>query len=403
MDVLAALEAAEQSRIVRERGDDAELDLAVVRVQQQPSVFRNESAADGAAFGRAHGNVLEVGIVGGEATRGHGGGVELGVHAARDRIDHQRQRLHIGAQQLLHLPVLKQRDGDLRAVVLRQFLKHILIGARRLRLAGALEDGQAQLLVEDLAELGGTVEVEAFARQLRRPRNRRVALGAHLHAQLVQHGGVQAHAVQFHLSEHFHQRQVNFGIEALKLLVRHLGLDGVAETERKVRVLGGVLHGLVEVGLVEALHGLALANHLLEGDGLGVEPANTQVIQVVAEAGVEHIAQHHAVITESVHRQAVTREHFEVVFEVLADLLDGGIGEEGREDRLDFREGQVARIEVRRELRPKVRRVASQIEQRFRQAGIGQQTRQRAIGILRGGLEMGQWDIKAFVRFPRQR
>ena len=202
--------------------------------------------------------------------------------------------------------------------------------------------------------------------------------------------------------EHLHQGQVHLLVEPLELVIGEGRPQLVAELQREIRILGGVLHGVVEVGLVEALLGLALPHHLLEGDGFHVQQAHGEVVQVVADAALQQEAQDHAVVGQAEHRQAMTGQHLEVVLEVLAALANGGIRQQRRQDAPDLRKGKVPGIQVERQLREKGSRLASQVQQPLGQAAVRQQSGQGTFSIGRGRLQVGQRHIESLVRCPGQ-
>ena len=320
VDVLARLEGGQQHRVLGQGRGHPQLDLAVVRIQQHPAGLGHEGAADGPALLGADGDVLQVGIAGSQAPGGHGGLVQAGVYAARHGVHHLRQGLHVGAQQLHHLPVAQQLPGDLGALGLRQLLEHVLVGAGGLGLPSELHRLVAQLPEQDTAKLGGAVEVEGLARELKDSCLCSFSLAMHAHGELGKDIQVKPHTVGFQGRQHLHQRQVHLLVEAPQPVIREHDLQLVAELQRQVRVLGSVLHCGLELGLVEALLALPLADDLLEGDGLHVQVARGQVIQVVAHAALQQEAEHHAVVRQPRHRQAVAGQHLQVVLEVLAAL-----------------------------------------------------------------------------------
>ena len=84
VDVLAAGEALEQARVLRERGEDAQLDLRIVGAEQRVVArARHEGAADFAAHFGADRDVLQIRILRVEAAGGGGELVERGVGCGR--------------------------------------------------------------------------------------------------------------------------------------------------------------------------------------------------------------------------------------------------------------------------------------------------------------------------------
>src|SRR3546814_15277849 len=75
VDVATRLEALDQTRVLGEVGDAAELDLVVVRHEQLEAGGRHERLAELAAALGAHGDVVEVRLVG-----------EIGRASCRERV-----------------------------------------------------------------------------------------------------------------------------------------------------------------------------------------------------------------------------------------------------------------------------------------------------------------------------
>ena len=81
-------------------GEHAKLDLAVVGGDQPLALVGDEGLADGAAFARAHRDVLQIRLERRQPAGGGGGERVGGVHAARLGMDVGGQRVGIGALQL---------------------------------------------------------------------------------------------------------------------------------------------------------------------------------------------------------------------------------------------------------------------------------------------------------------
>src|SRR5690606_36121445 len=82
VDVLAALEGAQQALVAAEVGHDAQLDLRVVAGDHLPPRRGDEGGADAAAVLGADRDVLQVRVVGAEPAGGGAGLVVAGVHPA---------------------------------------------------------------------------------------------------------------------------------------------------------------------------------------------------------------------------------------------------------------------------------------------------------------------------------
>src|SRR4051812_27693360 len=82
MDVATGLESLHKSRIPREVCKQAQLDLRIIRGQQQPTLTRNESPPDIPAQFSPNRNVLQIGVTGGEPARTSYRLIERGVQSA---------------------------------------------------------------------------------------------------------------------------------------------------------------------------------------------------------------------------------------------------------------------------------------------------------------------------------
>jgi hypothetical protein len=90
---------------------------------------RDEGLAHAPAFGRADGDVLQVGVVAGQPPRHRHRLRVVGVHTAGGRVHHQRQLVGVGALELGQAAVLQ--DARRQRVVGGQFLQHLFVGAGR--------------------------------------------------------------------------------------------------------------------------------------------------------------------------------------------------------------------------------------------------------------------------------
>jgi len=232
VDILTALEGPQQHGILGQGRHHPQLDLAVVRVQQHPARLGHEGSANGTALLGADGNVLEIGIAGGQAPRGDCGLVQPGVEAAGHGIHQRREGLDVGPQKLLHLAVDQELGGDLPILALGEFRQDVLIRGRSLGLVRALEDGEAQLVVEDLPQLGRAVEVEGLSRQFQHPGLRSIPLPVEVLGDGGEHLHIEPHAHQFQLRQDLHQGQIHLVIEPFQVQPWEHGLQFVAELQR---------------------------------------------------------------------------------------------------------------------------------------------------------------------------
>ena len=173
----AAFERVDQAGVFREVGEHAELDLRVVGGEETRSDVGDERAADLTTVGGADGDVLEVRRLARDAAGGGVGLLERGVDAAVG-TDQRRERVGVGAPQLLHLSIAEQVFDD--RVLLGHLLERVGVGRRPgLRL---LHRDQAELLEEDRAELRRGVHVELLPRVGVDPMDEDVALLAEVGA-----------------------------------------------------------------------------------------------------------------------------------------------------------------------------------------------------------------------------
>ena len=140
MDVLAVAEGFQQGRILRDMGQHAQLHLRIVGRDQQTARPGDEAGAHALAQRPAHGDVLQIGIAGGEPPRGRGLLVEGGMDAAL-RVHQARQGIEIGGTHLLQFAVLE--DAVHHGMLPGQFLQRLLAGGS-LAALGLARRGQAQ-------------------------------------------------------------------------------------------------------------------------------------------------------------------------------------------------------------------------------------------------------------------
>src|SRR5688500_1317757 len=110
--VFAVGEGAAQVLVAREVRHDAQLDLRVVGRDDLRAGRGAEAFADAAARGGADRAVLQVGLVGREASRDRGHLRVGGMHAAGGRVDASRQLVGVGRFQLRERAVLEDQLGE---------------------------------------------------------------------------------------------------------------------------------------------------------------------------------------------------------------------------------------------------------------------------------------------------
>ena len=127
VDVDAFPEGLLQRLDLGHMGGEAKLDLGVVHRKQLMAGLGDEGAADLAALLRAHRDVLQIGIVGGDAARRCRGQREGGMDPAGRGIDLRHQRVGIGALELGELAPIEDPQRQIMALG-RQLLQHIGAG-----------------------------------------------------------------------------------------------------------------------------------------------------------------------------------------------------------------------------------------------------------------------------------
>ncbi len=166
VDVLAVAERVDERLLPGEVGEDAQLDLRVVGRDEHVARLGHECPPDLPADVGPDGDVLEVGVAAAQAPgRGHCL-VEARVHAARVGMNERRQRVDVGALQLLQAAPLENELGEL--VRQRQLLEHFERSRLRLGLGRPPDrlGAHAEAIEENLRQLLGRVDVELFAREL---------------------------------------------------------------------------------------------------------------------------------------------------------------------------------------------------------------------------------------------
>ena len=295
-------------------------------------VARDEGGADRLAAFRADGDVLQVGVGGGEATRLRERLREGGVHASvwpkalRELVDIGRLELGAGT-------VFEYLADD--GMVIRQLHERLLVRRVKpaLRLLDALR-AKAELPEEELGELQGRIEVEAAVAVTANLRRERANLAVERRAVRAQGRHVDVHAGGLHLHEDRHQRLL-----ALLERLKRARLGGARtqhgiELERHVGVLGGVVEDLLRrhVGHRQLLLAARLlAHHRLVRNGVVAEELARKAVHAVPRGGVRHVVLQHRVAHRGTEHDAVSAEDGHVVLGVLRDQRLRGICERGGE------------------------------------------------------------------------
>ena len=323
MHVLAVREGVAQPLVAREVRHDAQLDLRVVRRDQARAGRRDEGLADAPALRRADGDVLQVGVVGGQAPGDRHGLRVRGVHAAGVRVDHLRQLVGVGGLELRDAAVLEQELGQ--RVVVGELGEHVLVG-RGLARGGLLLHRQLLPLEQDLLDLLGRVQVERLAGGGVGLLLELEHLPAELVALRLELGAIEQHAVPLHPEQHRHHRHLDGLVDAPQgFLGGDARMQRRVHRERAIGILGRVLGRALHAHRRERDARRALAGDLVVGDRLPAEVALRERVEVVPLVHLEHVGFEQRVVRDAGERDAVVGEHVRVEFQVLPDLGAGRV------------------------------------------------------------------------------
>ena len=309
---------------------DAQLDLAVVGAGDHAPRRRHEGFAHPPPFRRADGDVLQVGVVAGQAPRHrHRLGI-VGVHPARARVGQLGQLVGVGALQFGQAAVLQQLGGQ--RVVFRQLLQHLFVGAAGAG-GGLLHHGHAELVEEDFAQLFGAAQVEGLAGDL-------VGLGFQLQdalAQLValrcQRRCVDQHAITLNAVQRLAGRHFQRVDAPQRVVGLQLGPQHAVYVQRLVRVFTRVVCCLADLDLAERNLVRALATQVFVVHAATAQMAVGQAGQAVGFVHFQHVALQHGVVRKTLHFDTVVGEHMAVVLDVLPELLLLAVHQPGGEAR----------------------------------------------------------------------
>ena len=320
MDVDTFPEGLLQGLDLGHMGGEAELDLGIIHREQLMAGLGDEGAADLAALLRAHRDVLEIGIVGGDPPRRCGGEREGGMDPAGRGIDLRHQRVGISALELGELAPIEDPQRQIMALG-RQLLQHIGAGGIGAGLA-LFARAEAELVEQHLAQLLGRADIEGTAREL-------VDLALELGQALAEIIGEAAKLVgigldprHLHGGHHRHQRPVDGLIDRDQPFGEQPRLQAAVELQGHIGIFRRIVTGLLQRHPVEAGLALAGAGDLAQADGLMAEMDLGELVPLMAMgAAAEHIGDQHAVVIAG-DGYAETGHHLHVVFDVLADLQD---------------------------------------------------------------------------------
>ena len=195
-------ECVEQAGVARKVRHDAQLDLRVVRRNQDMAWRRHEGLPDAASFRRADRDVLQVRVGRGQASCRRDGLVIRRVDAAGARIDLFRQLVRVRGAQFRESAVLQ--DDARQFELVRQLLEHVF-GRRRLARGRLALHGQSKLAEQHFLQLLGGLEVEGLRRRCVRTLFEFDEAARQFVALALQHRRVDQHAVMLHVEQHRHE------------------------------------------------------------------------------------------------------------------------------------------------------------------------------------------------------
>ncbi len=392
VDVLPLRERVDQSRVLGEVREHAQLDLRIIAGEQHAAGIGDERASNLAPELGANRDVLHVRIARREAP-GRGDRLIIrGVQATGLGIDRGGKRLDIRAHELGEHAVLEDLARD--RVELRQLLEHVGVGREAgLRLARL---GQRELLEQQLLELLRRADVDGVTGELVDLAFERLQAASDVGAEGAQVSNVQADAVELHDPEHARERNLEVAEQPVELFLDHARQQQVRQPQRRIGVLGGVVGRARDVDRVEADLLLAAAADLLVRDHRVAEVLLGQRVQAVALARrIEQVRGDHRIAAHAAHVDAVLAQDDPIVLVVLRNLWELGVLEQraqalehGRERELLGRaevlvpDGNVAGLAVAPRERDADQRRAHGVERR----GLG--VERELAGDARGGHDL---------------
>ncbi len=282
--VLPAPEGVDEGLVLREVGQDPELDLAVVGGEEQVPRLRHERLADAPPLRGADRDVLQVRVGGRDAAGGGHRLVERGVDASGLGVHELGQCVHVGRLELLDGPVLQDLAGEL--VDEGQLLQHVLRGGGGPGLGRLLAGLQAQPVEEHFPELDRRVDVELALGQDVDVPGEGGELPFHVPAHGAQQVAVDLHPRPLHVREHVDEGQLHGLVDGGQAFLLEALRHRSVEAQYEVGVAPRGARGLVGRSVVAA-HPFrpraALLAQELEGE----------VVQGIgAAAGVDQVGGH---------------------------------------------------------------------------------------------------------------
>ena len=332
MDVLVAGKGITKDPVFRQVGKDPELDLRIVRRQQQAPLFRNEGVSNLAPLLAPDRDVLKVRIGRGEPA---GVGHRLvvgGVDPAGSPLHELRQGIGIGRFQLVEAPVLEDQPDDLMFV--GQPFEDRDIGGKTCLSLGLLAGRKPHPYEQGLAELFGGVDVELAAGAVVNVMFQGGELCSEAVGEVPEQRQVEFHPRQLHFGQDLDQRHLHFVKKPFHPLLLEAGPELQVQEIGGVGVLAGIAGRALDRDVGKVLLLLPRTGHFGIGDHPVVEKLQGERIEPVARTcRVQQVGGDHGVEPDPLHFDAGPAQDLVVVLEVLADLPDAGIGQKLRESR----------------------------------------------------------------------
>ncbi len=330
MNVQSVCERTQQRLIATQMGHDAQLDLRVIGAGDDMAGRSHKRLAHPASLSGFDRNVLQVGIVAGQAPRHRYGLRVMGVHPSRSGQGQLGQLVGVGALELAERAVLQQFRRQ--RIVFGKFLQHLLVGATRAAW-GFLDHRHAQLVKKDFAQLLGTAEVKGLARNLIGLRLQLDDALAQLVALRGEHGCVDQDTVALDAVQRlaaFHLQVVDKKQFVVGLYLRP---QDAVHIQGLVRVLTRILGRFGNIDLVELDLVRAFAAQVFVIDTAAPDMPLGEAGQAVRLVHLQHITLQHGVVGVTLHLNAVVGKHVAVVFDVLSQLGPGRVFQPGFQAR----------------------------------------------------------------------
>ena len=321
MNIMTEAEILNKPFIATEMSHDAEFYLGIVRREEQLPWCWDEGFANLLAVFCAHRDILQIRIAAGEATGGCYRLIEVGVDAARTRIDELGQRIEVGADELLLAAILENlvHNGMLSTDALQDLLVRG-IGSS----LGFLRVGQQPQAVEEhFSHLFRRIDIEDLTCQLVNLLLEVRELIRQQFTALAQGLCIQTDTRTLHICQNRHQRhfylleqmQGTFGFEQWK--------EDILQAQRDVSILSGISTDLFHRHLAHrllCLTALFLTNQFFDVDGLITQIRLSKIVHTVMHFRLQKIVSYHRVKHWFCKPHAVVLQDGEVILQVLSNL-----------------------------------------------------------------------------------